>query len=141
MRFDEESENFFKFSFHRPIWTGMGILAENFGNFSVPTFHWKRDSHVVRFLRNFVPAPHSHGKDYPINAKIPLPFLAQRCRSGHKKSPQEIPVVVIIPWLFCCPFEVDHRGQSLFRLSFCDYNNITLFWSCQCQVSAISVPL
>ena len=89
MRFDEESENFFKFSFHRPIWTGMGILAENFGNFSVPTFHWKRDSHAVRFLRNFVSVPHSHGKDYPINAKIPMPFLAQRFGSGYKKSPQE----------------------------------------------------
>lgn len=49
-------------------------------------------------------------------------------------------MVVIVPGLFCCPFEVDHRGQSLFRLSFCDCNNITLFCSCQYQVSSTLVP-
>ena len=48
--------------------------------------------------------------------------------------------MVIVPGLFCCPFEVDHRGQSLFRLSFCDCNNITLFCSCQYQVSSTLVP-
>lgn len=37
MRFDEEFENFFKFSFHRSIWTRMGILAETFGNFLFPS--------------------------------------------------------------------------------------------------------
>lgn len=59
---------------------------------------------MVRFLRNFVPAPHSHGKDYPINAKIPLPFLAQRFGSGYKK----ITAGKILWWLLFCGYSVVH---------------------------------
>ena len=92
-------------SSHWPIWTGIGVLAENFEHFSVPTIHWRRYDQVVRFSGNFYPSAYKlKMRIIPEKQKIPMPFLAQRCRSGHKKSPQEIPVVVIIPWLFCCPF-------------------------------------
>ena len=68
----------------------MGVLAESFEHFSVPTFRWRRDGQVVRFSGNFYSSAYKPKmRIIPEKQKIPMPFLAQRCRLGHKKSPQE----------------------------------------------------
>ena len=67
----------------------MGILAETFGNFLFPSSIGDEMAMWSAFCVIFVFVPHSHGKDYSINAKIPMPFLTQRFGSGYKKSPQE----------------------------------------------------
>ena len=91
---------------------------------------------MVCFSGNFYPSANKPKKRIPsLNAKIPMPFLAQRCRSGQKNPPQEdscggyyaVAVQLSI-------FSLSQKAV-LFRLDFCDYNNNTLSWSCQCQVS------
>ena len=64
-----------------------------------------------------------------------MPFLAQRCGSGHKKSPQENScggyyAVAVQLSIFCLS-----QKAVLFRLDFCDYNNNTFSCSCQFHVS------
>ena len=121
---------------HWSIWTGKGQLAENFEHFSVPTFHQRREGQVVCFSGNFYPSANKPKKRIPsLNAKIPMPFLAQRCRSGQKNPPQEdscggyysVAVQLSI-------FSLSQKAV-LFRLDFCDYNNNTFSCSCQFQVS------
>ena len=111
-------------------------MAENFEHFSVPTIHWRRYDQVVRFSGNFYPSAYKlKMRIIPEKQKIPMPFLAQRCRSGHKKSPQEnscggyyaVAVQLSI-------FSLSQKAV-LFRLDFCDYNNNTFSCSCQFQVS------
>ena len=139
MRFDEEFENFFKFSFHRSIWTRMGILAETFGNFLFPSSIGDEMATWSAFYETLSPHLIATGRITPKTQKSPCHFWHRDLGQGIKNHRRKNPVVVIVMWLFCCPFEVDHRGQSLFRLSFCDFNNITLFCSCQYQVSFTSV--
>ena len=100
---------------HWSIWTGKGQLAENFEHFSVPTFHQRREGQVVRFSGNFYPSANKPKKRIPsLNSKIPMPFLAQRCRSGHKKSTAG----KFLRWLLCRGCSVVHfqfitEGSSL----------------------------